>query len=90
MICIILNIVTMAMAYETSTKEYDAIIKDINMVFTVVFMAECVLKLLGSGCFGSFYSDWNKFDFFVICTSLLDIILDQLGSGTISFLKVGP
>ena len=36
MICIILNIVTMAMAYETSTKEYDAIIKDINMVFTFV------------------------------------------------------
>jgi len=90
MICIILNIVTMAMAYETSTKEYDAVIKVINLTFTSVFIAECALKLLGYGIFGYFYSGWNRFDFFVICTSLLDIILDQLGSNTISFLKVGP
>lgn len=76
MICIILNIVTMAMAYETSTKEFDIVLLDINLGFTFVFMAECVLKLLGYGFFGYFYSGWNRFDFFVICTSLLDIILD--------------
>ena len=35
-------------------------------------------------------SDWNKFDFFVVCASLLDFALEISGSSTISFLKVGP
>ena len=35
-------------------------------------------------------SDWNKFDFFVVCASILDFALEISGSSTISFLKVGP
>jgi len=53
-------------------------------------MLECLLKLIGYGIFGYFYSGWNKFDFFVVCASILDIVLDVLGSSKISFLKVGP
>ena len=34
-------------------------------------------------------SGWNQFDFFVVTTSILDLILNQIGSG-IQSLKVGP
>ena len=90
MACIILNILTMAMGYDTSTSYYDYIIKQINLGFTIVFISECLLKLMGYGFFGYFYSGWNKFDFFVVCASIVDIVLDLLGSSTISFLKIGP
>lgn len=59
-------------------------------MFTIVFIAECVLKLFGYGFSGYFYSGWNRFDFFVVCTSIIDIVLDVMGSNTISFLKFGP
>ena len=90
MTCIILNIVTMGMMYETSPASYDNSIKQVNLCFTSVFMAECVLKLAGYGVFGYFYSGWNRFDFFVVCTSIIDIILDQMDVQTISFFAVGP
>lgn len=80
----------MAMAFESSTADYDEVIKKINLGFTSVFISESVLKLLAYGAKGYFYSGWNRFDFFVVCTSILDLVLDSLGSGTISFLKVGP
>lgn len=66
MACIILNIVTMAMAYETSPDDYDNIVKDINLFFTIVFMAEMVLKLIAYGFKGYFHKGWNQFDFFVV------------------------
>ena len=54
-------------------------------------MAESVLKLAGYGFFGYFYSGWNRFDFFVVGTSILDIMLEQfVGGAGIGFLKVGP
>ena len=55
-----------------------------------MFMMECVLKLTGYGFKGYFYSGWNKFDFFVVLTSIVDIVLELMGSNTISFLKIGP
>ena len=90
MICIVLNIVSLAMAYETSYVLYDDTLKQINLGFTTVFMTECVLKLTGYGIKGYFYSGWNRFDFFVVLTSIVDIILELMGSNTISFLKIGP
>lgn len=63
-----MNIITMAMAYETSTKDYDESIKTVNLVFTSIFIMECVLKLIAYGLKGYFYNGWNRFDFFVVCT----------------------
>ena len=80
----------MGMGYETSPADYDYYIKQINLGFTSVFMAECALKLFGYGFFGYFYSGWNRFDFFVVCASLIDLALDLSGNSFISFLKVGP
>jgi hypothetical protein len=90
MLCIVANIISMAMAYETSSMEYNYILKEINLAFTTVFIVECALKLFGYGIQGYFYSGWNRFDFFVVCTSIVDLIQDNIGSNTVSFLKVGP
>ena len=34
-------------------------------------------------------SGWNKFDLFVVCSSIIDLIMNSMGNG-IAFLRVGP
>ena len=45
MACIICNILTMAMAFEGSTVEYDSTLESVNLFFTIVFIIELILKL---------------------------------------------
>ena len=37
-----------------------------------------------------FIPGWNKFDFFVVCSSYLDIVMSFLSATSLKFLKVGP
>ncbi len=59
LICIILNIVTMAMAYEGSKPDYDLVLKFINLGFTVVFITEAAIKLIAYNPINYFKSGWN-------------------------------
>lgn len=90
MICIVLNIATMAMAYEGSKPLYDNTLEDINYGFTSVFILESLLKMIALGLKGFWVSGWNRFDLFVVLSSIVDILMNALGSNTISFLRVGP
>jgi hypothetical protein len=47
MICIILNMVSMAITFETETVAYSNALVYLNYIFTGIFTAECVLKLIG-------------------------------------------
>ncbi|KAL4431572.1 hypothetical protein ABPG74_017277 [Tetrahymena malaccensis] len=89
-ICIIGNVIVMAMAYDTSSSDYDFILQSINLGFTGVFIAECIIKIIAYGIQGYFYKGWNQFDFFVVCSSVVDIIMSYSGKSFFSFLKAGP
>jgi len=58
---------------------WNIFIDDIGIIFTVIFIIEMILKLIA---FGSSYFNygWNKFDFFVVCAAIFDIILNNLNS----------
>ena len=79
MLCIVSNIITMAMSYETSVPEYDNVLNNINLAFTVVFIVEFLIKIIAYGAQGYFYKGWNQFDFSVVCVSIIDIIMDFSG-----------
>lgn len=49
MTCIILNIVTMAISYESASEEYIGVLISINWMFTIIFMGEAVLKITAYG-----------------------------------------
>ena len=77
---IILNMLQMACDYEGSPPSVGLFLQVSNYIFTLVFLVECVLKLLVYGL--SYFQDqWNKFDFFVVCASLVDLGLEPLGQG---------
>jgi hypothetical protein len=79
----------MASTYETASDSYLATLDEINLVCTIVFITECCIKNIAYTPRGYFYSSWNKFDFFVVMTSVADLILTSLGSG-LKFLAIGP
>ena len=46
--------------------------------FAVIYYVEAAVKLVGLGCGGYFSSPWCCFDFFLVCTSLLDQFASEL------------
>jgi len=59
MVCIICNIFSMAMGYETSPTAYDSILTNINLGFSCVFISECIIKMIAYGINGYFYKSSN-------------------------------
>ncbi|KAL4505974.1 hypothetical protein ABPG72_013735 [Tetrahymena utriculariae] len=90
MILIVSNILTMAMAYEGSPSTYDSVLEYINLFFTSCFILEIIMKFIAFGIKGFFANDWNKFDLFVVFSSIIDIILNYSGVLSASFLRIGP
>ena len=89
MVFIVLNMLQMAIIYNDASQIYLDALKISNYVFTSIFIIECILKLLAYGK-SYFYNNWNLFDFFVVCSSIIDIILGILNQSAGSFLTVGP
>jgi hypothetical protein len=46
-----------------------------NTIFAIIFIVEAVLKLIAFST-SYFNNSWNKFDFFVVCASIFDFILE--------------
>jgi len=89
MICIVLNMFQMCITFEGASSSITQITDYLNYFFTTVFIVEALLKFIAFG-FSYFRDSWNLFDFFVVCSSLIDITLSFMDAATISFLKVGP
>ena len=85
--CIFLNMISMAMNYENCAEVYNEALTIVNYIFTGIFIAECLLKLLAYGPRGYFHSAWNKFDFFVVVASIVDLIVANIDGIDAAFLK---
>ena len=79
----------MALIFEGATVEWQFFLDAINIVFTIIFALEAILKLIAYGL-SYFKNTWNKFDFVVVISSLLDVMLSFLDANQIKFLRVGP
>ena len=89
MVCIVFNIISMGLTYEGSSAEYDKMLENINYFFTSTFVIELIFKLIAYDLEGFWMSPWNKFDLFVVVSSIVDLVLNSIGS-RISFLRIGP
>jgi hypothetical protein len=69
-----LNIVQMAVLHEGQTESFSKTLDFSNYLFTAFFILEACLKLVAFGR-SYFNNAWNKFDFFVVVSSILDIIM---------------
>ena len=89
MACIILNIFTMAAIFEGMSEEYSSVLEKINYFFTASFAIECFTKLIAHG--GNYFnSAWNKFDFFVVTSSFIDLIMANMSANSLKVIRIGP
>ena len=73
-VVIISNILVMAIDFHHIEEypSYYSFYTGAMTIFGNIYYLECILKLLGLGV-GSYFRDgWNRFDFFLVTTSLLD------------------
>jgi hypothetical protein len=49
-----------------------------------------LIKIYAFTLIGYLKSGWNQFDFFIVCSSIIDIILNQFGKSFLTVISVGP
>lgn len=87
----------MALLHEDQGKGFTLFMDFSNYVFAAIFIVEAVLKLIAFGK-SYFQNSWNKFDFFVVVASILDVLIKFMekfisagsGSSDGGFLAVAP
>ncbi|XP_065269347.1 sodium channel protein type 2 subunit alpha-like isoform X11 [Emys orbicularis] len=77
-ICIVLNTLFMAMEYYPMTKHFHNVLSVGNLVFTGIFTAEMVLKLIALDPYYYFQVGWNIFDGFIVTLSLVELFLSNV------------
>ncbi|CAG9314126.1 unnamed protein product [Blepharisma stoltei] len=88
-ICIGCNFILMCMYYDQASAEYTSVLENFNSAFTYIFIAEGAVKITGMG-YLYFYDGWNRFDFFVIIASIIDLIFTYIITSGIPLLKTAP
>ncbi|NXF98535.1 SCN2A protein, partial [Eubucco bourcierii] len=77
-VCIILNTLFMAMEHYPMTDSFSNVLKIGNQVFTGIFAAEMVLKIIAMHPFYYFQVGWNIFDSFIVTLSLVELFLSNV------------
>lgn len=77
MVLICLNMVTMMVETDDQSQEKERILYFINLIFIVIFTAECVLKLIALRYY-YFSVGWNVFDFVVVILSIVGLLLADI------------
>ncbi|XP_061567346.1 voltage-dependent P/Q-type calcium channel subunit alpha-1A isoform X4 [Cololabis saira] len=90
MAMIALNTVVLMMKYDGASDTYEAVLANLNIVFTSLFSLECVLKIIAFGVLNYFKDAWNIFDCVTVLGSITDILVTELGDNFInlSFLRL--
>ncbi|NXR76372.1 SCN2A protein, partial [Pycnonotus jocosus] len=77
-VCIVLNTLFMAMEHYPMTDHFEAVLTVGNLVFTGIFAAEMVLKIIAMHPFNYFQVGWNIFDSFIVTLSLVELFLSKV------------
>ncbi|XP_074630746.1 sodium channel protein 1 brain-like isoform X1 [Acropora palmata] len=74
-LCILFNTLAMALEHFRMDKTFAKVLEYCNLVFTVVFIMEMVLKLIAFGPKEYCKNKWNLFDGAIVILSVLDMAL---------------
>ncbi|XP_056896562.1 voltage-dependent L-type calcium channel subunit alpha-1D-like isoform X3 [Takifugu flavidus] len=75
------NTLTLAIQHYEQSKLFTSIMDILNMIFTVVFTVEMVIKLLALRAHHYFIDPWNSFDALIVVGSVLDIAVSEFSGG---------
>ena len=55
-----------------------AVYEEVMLIFGLIYTLEFALKMIALGCVGYFGDPWCQFDFFLVCTFLVDEFASEL------------
>ncbi|KAM7002350.1 sodium channel protein type 4 subunit alpha B-like [Tautogolabrus adspersus] len=79
-VCLIVNIIFMAMEHFPMTMEFAELLIIAHLVFIFIFIAEMLLKVVAMDPYRYFQVSWNIFDSIIVAISLMILIMDQVPS----------
>ncbi|XP_077392677.1 sodium channel, voltage-gated, type I-like, alpha [Festucalex cinctus] len=77
-ICIVLNTLFMAMEHYPMTEDFQRTLSVGNIVFTGIFTAEMVFKIIAMDPYYYFQEGWNIFDGIIVSLSLMELCLSNV------------
>uniref|UniRef100_A0A3Q2DPQ5 Voltage-dependent L-type calcium channel subunit alpha n=1 Tax=Cyprinodon variegatus TaxID=28743 RepID=A0A3Q2DPQ5_CYPVA len=87
-VLILLNTVTLAVQHYEQSKTFSYVMDILNMVFTGLFTAEMLLKLLALRLRHYFVDAWNSFDALIVVGSVVDISGEDSSRVSITFFRL--
>uniref|UniRef100_A0A8C7HU95 Voltage-dependent L-type calcium channel subunit alpha n=1 Tax=Oncorhynchus kisutch TaxID=8019 RepID=A0A8C7HU95_ONCKI len=79
---IMLNTLCLGMQHCNQSAHVTKLSDTLNMIFTVLFTVEMILKLIAFKAKGYFGDPWNVFDFLIVIGSVVDVILSEVDVST--------
>ncbi|KAM3822739.1 sodium channel protein type 5 subunit alpha-like [Vipera latastei] len=79
-LCIVMNTLFMAMDHYKMTKEFEEVLNVGNLIFTGIFTAEMVFKVIALDPYYYFQQGWNIFDSIIVTLSLMELSLSSMGN----------
>ncbi|NXH39544.1 SCN5A protein, partial [Dicaeum eximium] len=93
-ICIVMNTLFMALEHNNMSPTFKLMLKIGNLVFTGIFTAEMILKIIALDPYYYFQQPWNIFDSVIVTLSLIELSFPRSKSkkerqkgGTLSVLR---
>lgn len=74
---IVANTIVLGAQFYRAPQTYGTVLDGFNIGFTMVFLLECILKLLALRPRNYFMDPWNIFDFVIVVGSIVDIIIGE-------------
>jgi len=85
---IMLSVTTMALSFYTQTDEYERALENVATALSAIFALEAVLKITGLTWASYWKNNWNKFDLFLVLTSLVDVAAAFLSTNFLRVLRI--
>ncbi|XP_075158330.1 ca[2+]-channel protein alpha[[1]] subunit T [Haematobia irritans] len=82
LLAILINTLSMGIEYHNQPEELTVIVETSNIVFSVIFAVEMLLKVIAEGPFRYIANGFNVFDGVIVILSAIEICQQFLGNGT--------
>ncbi|NXY08510.1 SCN5A protein, partial [Pteruthius melanotis] len=93
-VCIVMNTLFMALEHNNMSRTFKVMLKIGNLVFTGIFTAEMILKIIALDPYYYFQQPWNIFDSVIVTLSLIELSFpkhkgkrERQKGGTLSVLR---
>uniref|UniRef100_A0A672LTD7 Voltage-dependent L-type calcium channel subunit alpha n=1 Tax=Sinocyclocheilus grahami TaxID=75366 RepID=A0A672LTD7_SINGR len=86
---IMLNTLCLGIQHCNQSDHITKLSDTLNLIFTVLFTGEMIVKLIAFKAKGYFGDPWNVFDFVIVVGSIVDVVLSEV-DGLFFFQEVNP